>query len=112
MLRPLTPHRTLSGRQGAALRSPPPSKAWAVLAASLGQATPSCLATLTVLNYNIKASFKDNSGELTNLEMMYNFLHPLLGDPESWATAAHLFLIGMVQFFLAVELLPLARFAL
>ena len=72
------------------------------------------LGTGSTLQYNITASFKDETGELTNLEMKYDFLQPLLGDPESWAgastatrtTAAHLFLIGMVQFFLAVELPP------
>ena len=72
------------------------------------------LGTGSTLKYNITASFKDKTGELTNLEMKYDFLQPLLGDPESWAgaptatrtTAAHLFLIGMVQFFLAVELPP------
>ena len=72
------------------------------------------LGTGSTLKYNITASFKDKTGELTNLEMKYDFLQPLLGDPETWAgaptatrtTAAHLFLIGMVQFFLAVELPP------
>ena len=68
------------------------------------------------LTYNVKAGISDETGALTDLEVMAPFLQHALGDPAVWAeqeslvrdTTARLFLQGFVRFYLAVEL-PLAN---
>ena len=68
------------------------------------------------LAYNVKAGISDETGTLTDLEVMAPFLQHALRDPAVWAeqdslvrdTTARLFLQGFVRFYLAVEL-PLAN---
>ena len=68
------------------------------------------------LTYNVKAGISDETGALTDLEVMAPFLQHALGDPAVRAeqdspvrdTTARLFLQGFVRFYLAVEL-PLAN---
>ena len=71
---------------------------------------------LSVRRPNVKAGISDETGALTNLEVMAPFLQHTLGDPTVWAeqdslvrdTTARLFLQGFVRFYLAVKF-PLAN---